>query len=39
VVAEDVMADVVHRRQAVRDPLGVERRTEHRVIALGGKLP
>jgi hypothetical protein len=39
VIAEEVVADVVHRRQAVRDPVGVERRAEHRVIALGVKVP
>jgi hypothetical protein len=39
VVAEEVVADMVHRRQAVGYPVGVERRAEHRVIALGVKLP
>ena len=38
-VAEDVVADVVHRRQADRRPVGVERLAVHRVIALGVQLP
>ncbi len=33
-ISEDVGADVVHRWQADRGPLGVERRAEQRVIAL-----
>ena len=39
VVGEDVVADVVHRRQAERRPVGVERRAEQRVHALGVQVP
>ena len=39
VLAEDVVADVVHRRQAACGPVGVERRAEQRVHALGVQLP
>ena len=38
-VGEDVVADVVHRRQADRRPVGVDRRAEQRVDALGVQVP
>ena len=38
-VGEDVVADVVHRRQADRRPVGVQRLAEQRVDALGVQLP
>ncbi len=38
-VGEDVVADVVHRWQADRRPVGVNRRAEQRIHALGVQIP